>query len=293
MKIESIIFAVILLLTGCAKKNATEWVETGREVNENYADVIWFTGTLFDNEADGEYRIRQTDEERKVYAGPTLWARDNLFPDSLNFFAPYYHQFTFSSLELCDEKFDSLCEEIYDEAYASFHYYMENMNNGRPFVLAGMSQGAMVVGGILKRMSDEEYSQMVAAYMLGFGLSAEDLTCEHIKPATGALDKGVTISFNSVVSEQGIWPLVYNNSRAVINPVTWTTDTMPATFVASGDTVSVRIDDELHVLMVEGWTHHTPMNMKGSWVDDNLHLEDLIMYTPLVQRNTLDRVYNK
>jgi len=291
MHLNQILLTATIFLYGCKTQSPTDWVDTGREINENYADVIWFTGTLFDSETDGEYRIRQTDEEKKVYLGPTLWARDNLFADSLNFFAPYYHQFTFSSLELPKESFDSLCEVIYDEAYASFHYYMENMNNGRPYVLAGMSQGAMVVDGILKRMTDDEYQKMVAAYMLGYGLSTEDLTCSHIKPATGALDKGVTISFNSVTSEKGIWPLVYNNSQAVINPVSWSTDTLPAVMFASGDTVTVKIDDDLKVLIVKGWTHHDTVDMKGSWVNDNLHLEDLIMYAPLVKRNVLDRIY--
>lgn len=292
--------AIVLLLAGCRineKSDTIEWVDTGREVNENYADVIWFTGTLFDDatyEAGDEYRIRQTDKEKEIYIGPTLWARDNLFPDSLNFFAPYYHQFTFSSLTLPEECFDSLCEVVYDEAYEAFHYYMENMNNGRPYILAGMSQGGMVVNGILKRMTDEEYSKMVATYSLGYGISAEDMTCSHIRPAEGATDKGVVISVNSVKSPDGIWPLVYNNAKAVINPVSWTTDTVAATFVARGDTVTVSVDDSLNVLMVKGWTHHTPMNnMKGPWVEDNLHLEDLIMYAPLVQRNALDRVYKE
>lgn len=298
--IRTLVFtAIVLLLAGCTKKeqaSALEWVDAGREVNENYADVIWFTGTLFDDatyEAGDEYHIRQTDEEKEIYIGPTLWARDNLFPDSLNFFAPYYHQFTFSSLNLSEERFDSLCNVIYDEAYEAFLYYMENLNNGRPYILAGMSQGGMIVNGILKRMTDEEYSKMVATYSLGYGISAEDMTCNHIKPAQGATDKGVVVSINSVKSPDGIWPLVYNDANTVINPVSWTTDTIPATFIAMGDTVTVSIDDSLNVLMVKGWKHHTPMNMEGSWVENNLHLEDLIMYAPLIQRNVLDRVYNK
>jgi len=286
-----IFFATTLLLVGCKSHNTDRWIDTGRDINPNYADVIWFTGTLFDNEADGEYRIRQTPDEREIYIGPTLWARDNLFPDSLNFFAPYYHQFTFSSITLPQERFDSLCEQIYNDAYADFHYYMENLNNGRPFVLAGMSQGAMVVSGILKRMTDDEYHKMVAAYMLGYGISAQDMACKRIKPAQTSNDKGVTISFNSVASTDGIWPLVYNNAAAVINPVNWRTDSIPATFIVQGDTVSVSINNNLNILMVSGWTHHDTVNMPGSWVNNNLHLEDLILYAPLIRRNVLDRVY--
>jgi len=296
-----IILLTALIVTSCAsvhQDSEVEWVDTGRETNPNYADVVWFTGTLFDNAIyddanTDEYRIRQTADEQPYYTQCTLWARDNLFPDSLNFFAPFYHQFTFSSLTLPPADFDSLCEVIYDEAYASFQYYMDHFNQGRPYVLAGMSQGAMVVQGILKRMSDDEYSRLVAAYSLGYGLSAESLACSHIRPAQRATDHGVTISFNSVASREGIWPFVYNNTQAVINPVSWSTDTATATFVALSDTVSVRIDSDLKVLMVSGWTHHDTVQMEGKWVNDNLHLEDLIMYAPLIRRNVLDRVASK
>jgi len=274
-----------------------EWIETGNEINENYADVFWICGTLIPSvqDADGHpvYRIGQTPEQQAIFTKTALNTRDAIFPDSLNFFSPLYHQFTLQSIELPAETFDSLYQAIADEAYAAFHYYMENLNNGRPYVLAGMSQGGMMVRGILKRMTDEEYSKMKVAYCMGFGLSGEDLTYSHIKPAEGEFDKGVTVSYNSVASHEGIWPLVLNDAQAIINPANWKTDHTPATFTAGADTVTVQIDSLYNVLMVKGLTPFdtSAMPINETWVKDNLHGADISLYNGYLRKNVLDRVY--
>ena len=52
---------------------------------------------------------------------------------------------------------------------------MKNQNNGHRFILAGFSQGAMLTIDLLKHMTDEQFSRMVANYMLGYRLSEKDL----------------------------------------------------------------------------------------------------------------------
>lgn len=291
--------AVLLLFVSCTRRAdmsfEPEWIESGIEINDNYADVFWFCGTLVNEAKDSlgnsEYRIRQTEDQKNIFKDVALRTRESLFLDSLNFFSPYYHQFTMESLSLPKERFESLCKDIADEAYNTFHYYMENLNNGRPYVLAGLSQGGMLVLEVLKRMTDAEYANMVAAYSLGYGISSEDLKNKHIIPAKGKFDKGVTISFNSVVSTEGIWSFVQNNTEAIINPVNWTTDCTPATFIRRTDTLTVHIDSLYKVLIVEGLSDSRRMPMDEPWVQDNLHFLEASIYAPLIQRNILDRVY--
>lgn len=293
------LFCVAALFVSCANTETyvPQWVETGKEINENYADVFWIPGTLVmnvqDDEGNPEYLISQTPEQQALFTKAALSSRDSIFPDSLNFFSPLYHQFTLQSIYLPAEAMDSLINIVSNETYAAFHYYMENLNNGRPYVLAGMSQGAMMVRGILKKMTDEEYSRMAAAYSLGFGLSAEDLTYSHIKAAEGEFDKGVTISYNSAVSPDGIWPLVRNDAKAIINPVNWKTDATPATFISGEDTVTVHIDTLYNILMVSG-LHPTDLSsfpIDEPWVKDNLHFADVSLYNTFLRKNVLDRIY--
>lgn len=290
----------IVLLTLCATQGSAgqgeiEWSVAPTEVDGLYADVLWFSGTVVGKELDDKgkelYTITLTEEQKPLLRRDAEFALKMLFPDSVNMFSPLYHQFTMGAIELEKGQFDSIKNVVEEETYDIFRNYMEKVNNGRPFVLAGMSQGAMVVRGILERMTDEEYSKMVCAYMIGYGLSDKDLQCEHIKPAQGAKDKGVTVSFNSVATRKGIWPLVHNNAVVCINPVTWTNDTTTGKFVFRDDTLTVRRDAKYNVLVLQG--EHSPalMPFKSPWAKDNRHLSDYFVYTEFIRRNVLDRVY--
>lgn len=274
------------------------WVQTDREINPEWVDVFWCTGTLFKEQKDSLgndlHRIYMTDEQRQRYCDVTLSTRDMLFPDSLNFFSPCFHQFTLDVIDLPTEYFDSISNAVADEAYAMFHYYMENMNNGRPYILAGMSQGGMMTRGILKRMTDEEFSLMKAAYSLGFGLSKEDLECKHIVPAEGEFDKGVIISYNSVADDNGIWEAVWNNAVACINPVNWKTDSTSAEFDYNGMHLKAHINTSNSLIYIDGYEFGEPsaVGMENySWFKTNLHVAEIPMYAQFIRRNALDRAY--
>ena len=45
----------------------------------------------------------------------------------------------------------------------AFRYYIENLNEGRPFVLAGFSQGAQALVELLKELPESLHERMVAA----------------------------------------------------------------------------------------------------------------------------------
>jgi len=149
----------------------------------------------------------------------------------------------------------------------------------------------MMVRSVLKRMSDDEHTNFVAAYSIGYGVSLSDMIYRFVRPAKGATDKGVIVSFNSVQSPKGIWPFVLNNSYAVINPVTWKTDGTTGHFVYKGDSLTVRIDPRNKVLTVKGLTEHELMPFDEEWVKENLHPDEIRLYAPYLRKNVLDRVY--
>jgi len=243
------------------------------------------------------HRILLTDEQKEKLCRMGVATSKLLFPDSLNFFSPCLHQFTLDLIDEPKDIRDPMFEAVGYEAYEFFHYYMENMNNGRPYILAGMSQGGMMVRSILKLMTDEEFAGMKAAYCLGFGLSPEDLEYKHIVPATGEYDLGVTISYNSVADEAGIWELVRNNAVACINPANWQTDSTAASFEYNGMHITTHIDPAYNIIFVDGYDFSTVGAVEGfdrySWWPTNLHIADLPMYAPFVRRNALDRAYGR
>ncbi|MCQ2148300.1 MAG: DUF3089 domain-containing protein, partial [Bacteroidales bacterium] len=150
---------------------------------------------------------------------------------------------------------------------------------------------AMLVQEILKNMDKKTFKRMDAAYALGYKVTEDDLKHPNIKPAKKASDKHALISFNTVLSEDGIWPLVAEGTKAIINPVNWKTDSTPATFAFDNQDVTIAIDPDLHVLMAK--TDPTPFHewMKnpvysGAGVhEDCLHHWDLLFYCSFIYKN--------
>ena len=158
----------------------------------------------------------------------------SVYEDSTNVFVPYYRQ---AGMRYANEvsktgNIDAALSGIsYDDMSAALDYYFEKCNNGRPFIIAGHSQGSAMVRYILKnyfKKHPEYYERMVAAYAIGYSITKEDLESNpHMKFATGESDTGVIISWHTEGPKN-----VEENARNVavlphgisINPLNWKRD---------------------------------------------------------------------
>ena len=111
-----------------------------------------------------------------------------------NFYAPYYRHTTIEAFVTQNE--DTVNQRMQlplDDVRAAFHHFLLHRDPSRPFILAGFSQGAIAVIGLLKDMDDQTYSQLAAAYVMGWEITPHDtLQTTHIKAAKGESDTGVT-----------------------------------------------------------------------------------------------------
>ena len=175
----------------------------------------------------------------------------------------------------------------------SWEYYLAHFNQGRPFVLAGFSQGACVVKELIKEMPDSIYKRMIAAYVIGYRVTQDEVgRYPNIIPAQGASDLGVTVCFNSVRSVDCAIPIVSEGNVVCINPVNWRTDTVSTPFVYFGrhknDTLSVRCDVENCLLVVDGFRERALLPVIGR--SGNYHNMELKFYYPYIRQNMADRV---
>ena len=119
----------------------------------------------------------------------------------------------------------------YDDITAALDYYFENYNGGRPFIIAGHSQGSAMVLLLLRtyfKDHPEYYERMVAAYAIGYSVTDEYLAANpHLKFATGETDTGVIIAWNTEgpgnVETNANNIVVLPNTRS-INPLNWKLD---------------------------------------------------------------------
>ena len=276
------------------------WLRAQPVGGDTAVDVFYLVSTevMTAHTPSGEkaYTAQLTPADRSAIGEEMDYMARTLAGSDLNFFSPYYHQFTFEALGLPGERFDSVYRQVSAEVCEAFDYYMAHQNGGRRFVLAGFSQGALLTLDVLRHLTDEEQSRLVAAYVMGYRLSATDLSHPHIRAASDASTPGVTIAFNSVLDGSTPWLAVTAGSAACINPVNWHTDAEPATFRFEGREHTVRVDTLRHVLVVQtadvgpylAWNDN-PAARSAGVPADCLHHWDILFYTAFLHDNIHER----
>ncbi len=162
-------------------------------------------------------------------------AHASVYQDATNVFVPWYRQagLRFAS-EVAKEtgNIDAAISGMpYDDITAALDYYFKNYNQGRPFIIAGHSQGSAMTKLVLKNYFKEHpdyYSRMIAAYVIGYSVTKDDLKeYPHMKFATGESDTGVIISWNTEGIknvEENAYNVVVLPGAISINPLNWKLD---------------------------------------------------------------------
>lgn len=259
------------------------------------ADIFYIISTETDDHLMGSDTCHYADTRDARLRSQMLkemHAVDSFYSGQLNYYSPYYRQVSMQSWVTENMALVRLPLAISD-VLRSWEYYLEHFNQGRPFILAGFSQGAHAMMDILKRMPDSIACRMVAAYVIGYKVTEEDtLASHHLRAAKGATDTGVTICFNSVKSLEAEIPVLSGGNLFCINPVNWHTDTVSAPFVLYGrkqnDTLSARLDPESHLLLIDGYKINRPMPVVGR--SGNYHHLELKFFYPYIRQNMADRV---
>ncbi|MBQ7222663.1 MAG: DUF3089 domain-containing protein [Bacteroidales bacterium] len=294
---KRILFIALLgILCACTGQSPTDWYVRPAGNPEECVDVFYIVSTQAINEysPEGEelYRVSLTQDQREFYDMEMDYMAE-AFSDEFNFYSPYYHQFTLDAVYLTPEEYERVKEQVVQEVLDAFRYYMKHYNKGHRYILAGFSQGAIISLDLLKRMTDQEYSRMIADYCIGYRISEEDLANPHIRAAQGADDKGVVISFNSVENTDAIWDVVTEGAAACINPLNWRTDSTPAELRYDGDTAEVMIEQEHQVLLVKGldMDKYRFAPLDGFYPYGNLHHYDILFYSDEIAQNARLRAY--
>ncbi len=220
--------------------------------------------------------------------GEMLGVATLVCPENCNFYAPYYNQATIEGLlrdtALCEQR----CAHATEEVIEAFDNYMLLKNHDRPFVLMGYSQGGYAVVELLKHLTAEQASRMVAAYVIGYQVTASDLQHPNIRAAQSATDTSVTICFNSVASPDAEIPILSGKTAIGINPVNWRTDATPTTFVYdyndANDTLTATLDTVSHLTVIEGYDGPCPM-LPFVGKEGNYHGLEIPLYYRSLKQN--------
>ena len=199
------------------------------------------------------------------------------------FFAPFYRHTTIEAWMTQNE--DTIMNRTrlsMGDVCAAFDHFQSRRDKSRPLIIAGFSQGGLAVVELLKHIDDETYSQLAAAYVLGYEVTKSDMAeCSHIRPAEGETDTGVTICYNTVKDVKYVIPVI-SASDICINPVNWRTDATPATL---HDSITVAVSPSHHVLVVSGYSGSEYAAYKGFINVGDIHSCEPWLYSECLAKN--------
>ena len=239
----------------------------------------------------------------------------SVFEDSTNVFAPYYRQAGMRYAGEVREKTGNIDAAIsgipYDDISAALDYFFGTCNCGRPFIIAGHSQGSGMVKYVLKNYFKEHpecYGRMVAAYIIGFSVTGKDLEdCPHLKFASGESDTGVIISWNTEGPknvETDAHNVVVMPGAISINPLNWKLDGTYASAAGnlgslvmnenSGEYEIADIGADAQVVPGRGVVvtnaRIKPSEMTGYFGPDSFHEDEYNIYYNNIKDNAAKRI---
>lgn len=228
------IMLLLVLAAFCSLASAQEhdYADAGSwaywRVGENKPADLFIVCPTVDLGTGGNKNMSLADNEaRKNFYGALNMER-GIYEQHCRMYAPYYRQAVLADYDLPANEAEPYFNLAYKDVRAAFVYYMQHENNGRPFVLAGFSQGAEMCLRLLKEFGNEDFvkDNMVACYAIGWRFTPQEAEkYPYIRPAQSADDLGTVIMFNSEAPEVTSSLMVPHGEKSFcINPLNWRTD---------------------------------------------------------------------
>ena len=246
--ILALVFALALALTafaavGFAEEGSEAATPTDYSDPENWymipeitkdVDTFYIYPTVYNNTAEDAPDYAPLGDPMMLAGVEGMYQlQAQVYEESTNLFIPYYRQANITiEAETYWEKGDiqSCLENLPEiDMNAALDYYFEHYNQGRPFIIAGHSQGSAMTRMVLKHYfkdHPEYYERMIAAYVIGYSITKQDLEeYPHLKFAEGADDVGAIVSWNIEGPGNKDKANIARVDGAIsINPINWRLD---------------------------------------------------------------------
>lgn len=226
-----------IITTSCTTQVSVDYSDRSNWMRQPEAtkavDCFYVYPTEYIDDSEGAPTFADINEKTmREPAEETYIMQATAYEESANVFTPFYRQVNLVAVsnmtyEELDTAFDSIPKK---DIFSALDYYFENLNGGRPFILAGHSQGSVIQSKVLAeymKAHPEYLKRMIAAYLIGYSITKDYLKANpHLKFAEGADDTGVIISWNTEgPANEGKKNIVVLPGAISINPLNWKRDT--------------------------------------------------------------------
>ena len=186
----------------------------------------------------------------------------------------------------------------YSDVEKAFLYYIENWNQGKPFIIASHSQGTThAVRLIQDHIEGRELAkQMISAYLVG--MPVPENSFKYLVPCEVAEQTHCFCSWRTFKKDYIPRYHIENNNVVATNPINWT---RKDTYASVEEHLGAVIFPELGYLkglvdaqVYDGMVWVTKPKFRGSWllVSPNYHRGDYNLFYANVRENAIQRSVN-
>ncbi len=194
------------------------------------ADVFYVYPTLLSNVKDDSWNSDVYDNnQNKQVKNIAIQYQASAWANAGKIYSPLYRQVHYRSFyePYVSNGGKEAGKIAYKDVRNAFIYYLKNLNNGRPIIIAGHSQGAYHCKMLLKEFFDGKdlQNQLVAAYLPGTRVADNDF--KTIQPMKKPNEINGYLSWNTFrinkKPKKGKHPAYFslNKEQFVTNPITW------------------------------------------------------------------------
>lgn len=281
------------------KKDASD-IETELS-SQPSVDVFYIYPTIYTQPNFTDFSASLSDQKLNAEIEATaIFHQARTFSGLANIYAPFYRQMHYDGYFLKDDAKKQEAKIAFDQAYQdvlkAFLYYLQNYNNGKPFVIAAHSQGTNHAEKLLKEVIlPVQYlrNQLIVAYLVGMPIKDDfDL----LPPCTSEDQTGCFVSWRTFGNDSV--PLVKGDEIVCTNPINWTIE---PTKNEKKEHLGIRYKKgkvktkkAIVAQSVEGYLNieivKWPLNKIYKW--GNFHAADYNLFWPNIRENFVIRLEN-
>ena len=186
-------------------------------------DVFYIYPTLDFSPSNWNADIHDT-KLNHIIDTTAIRAQASAFNGSCKIYAPRYREGTLACFFDKKGNGKKALQLAYQDIRQAFQYYIKNYNKGRPFIIAGHSQGTYMAYQLMQEFIDTASlrKQLVAAYLVGYKIKKDFF--ENLQPCDSAIQTGCYVTWNTVKEGGENSALSKFFSGVCINPLSWKPD---------------------------------------------------------------------
>ncbi|HLG38558.1 MAG TPA: DUF3089 domain-containing protein, partial [Chitinophagaceae bacterium] len=194
------------------------------EPRDTSVDVFFIHPTTYTKKIKGNNAVIDDDYLNAKSDYSSILYQASVFNQQCRIFSPRYRQASIKVFFDKDEKARAAAFKIaYTDIVAAFEYYLQYLNNGRPIIIAGHSQGSLLAEKLLKDYFENKplQKQLVVAYIPGWSVPKEYYSS--LQMCNDSLETGCLCSWRTFRNNYVPRFLKFEQGNSyVTNPLTWT-----------------------------------------------------------------------